>query len=206
MAELRMEEEMRVGMPCSYSSFVLSEAVLVLERSIEDEGRRRGRVRCLRGGGVELREGRGLGWEGEDLPYLEDSSDRFGGSKEAESQGALRSAQPAGEMNEVETESFQFGMAEQFIIGAGQTSECVGHVVGQESQFEPGRIGSEFLTGHMATGKVIFHGIMHMLNRAGLFPVPVQKSVAPVIQIGEDRMEMSVRAIGELRSLRLEQA
>src|ERR1039458_5026671 len=62
------------------------------------------------------------------------------------------------------------------------------------------------LARQVAAAGFVLDFIMHVLDRAGFLAMPLQQPVPGPFQIGNHRMMMTVRAVGEERSLRLEQA
>ncbi len=77
-------------------------------------------------------------------------------------------------------------------------------VVAHQRQLEPSRIDREALTGHVAASHPVLQLIMHVLYRAGLQPVPVQKLAPIPVQIAHHRVVLTVRSVGEQRPLSLQ--
>ena len=65
---------------------------------------------------ARLPEGGGLGWEGEGRPDLEDGPDGLRGGEEAQAHFALRPTKATGDVNEVEAQTFEFGVAERLVV------------------------------------------------------------------------------------------
>lgn len=95
-----------------------------------------------------------------------------------------------------------FGPRGQQVRREGQTLEGGQYIVGEQHQAQPGGIRAEAPTRQDAPGQLVLDHIMHMFNRAGLLPMPLEQPCpVPLPQVGEDRKMLDGCAIGEVLAL-----